>query len=145
MTGPASLRADKRQATAAVEAATALRSPWAELTLRFCQSLCGTVGRYGTVGGPPHGAVATPTFDFVDVQLYEGFSRAAAAVNGGEAPAAYIARWARAMQTGWEVDFGSDPTSGVPTQIVRVPAPRLVVGFSHGSEKLPSKIMCTEW
>ena len=36
------------------------------------------------------------------------------------------------MQAGWRVNFSSDPSVGLPSQTVRVPAARLVVGFSRG-------------
>jgi len=78
------------------------------------------------------------TFDFVDVQLYEGFSRAGEAIVAhGMDPATYIVEWARALQKGWWVDFAHDAASEWNSTMVRVPANQLVVGFSHGAQKLP--------
>ena len=37
------------------------------------------------------------------------------------------------MLAGWVVEFGSDPSFGIPTQRVSVAARQLLVGFSRGS------------
>lgn len=77
-----------------------------------------------------------PTFDFVDVQLYETYSRACEAIDGrGRAPSAYLLGLVRALEAGWVVDFDDDAALGVRTQPVRVPASRLVLGFSRGWPK----------
>ena len=89
------------------------------------------LSKYGRVGG-------AVTFDIVDIQLYEGFSRAGEAiVAGGMSPSDYLTSWVRALQRGWTVDFGRDPAVQWPSSTVRVNATQLVVGFSRGSLKLP--------
>ena len=77
-----------------------------------------------------------PTFDFVDVQLYETWSRASFAIDGPPQtpPAQYLVELVRSFAKGWSVDFSSDPTVGVPTQNVSIPPKQLVLGFSRGSE-----------
>ena len=77
-----------------------------------------------------------PTFDFVDVQLYETWSRASFAIDGPPQtpPAQYLVELVRSFASGWSVDFSSDPTVGVPTQNVSIPPQQLVLGFSRGSE-----------
>ena len=98
------------------------------------------VAKYGITKMSPLGSSAVEdvaTFDIIDVQLYEGFSRAGAAIMGGMDPATYIVNWARAIQKGWMVNFANDPTAGLNNTIVRVPASQLVVGFSHGAMRAP--------
>ncbi|KAJ1463079.1 hypothetical protein M885DRAFT_504615 [Pelagophyceae sp. CCMP2097] len=74
-------------------------------------------------------------YDFVDVQLYESWSRAGQAVEQGADPAAYLAQWVSQVTEGWLVDFASDESVGLANAtLVRVPASKLVVGFSFGSK-----------
>ena len=84
--------------------------------------------RYGTVDG------GVPTFDFVDVQLYETFSHASYAIDGPPQtpPARYLAELARAFARGWRVTFGNESV-GVASQTVAIPPQRLLLGFSFGS------------
>lgn len=90
--------------------------------------------RYGR--SEVEGGAWVPTFDFVDIQLYETWSRAGFEIDGPpQKPAAeYIVELVRALQRGWQVDFGADPALGIPTQHVGVAASQLVLGFSRGSE-----------
>ena len=74
------------------------------------------------------------TFDLIDVQLYESWSRADYQINGrGVAPEAYLAAWVRAITAGWVVRFDHVPEVGLPATRVSVPPSRLVVGLSFGS------------
>ena len=81
------------------------------------------------------------TFDLVDIQLYESFSRAKAAVDfGGMDPAVYLAQWATALAAGWTVDFSTDSGEpgggiGLNNTMVQVDASRLIVGLSRGGGK----------
>ena len=73
------------------------------------------------------GGKDVPTFDFVDVQLYESFSRAAQALESkGTSGRDYLVQWTRAIIKGWTVDFASDPAVGWPSSKVAVPASQLV-------------------
>jgi len=72
-------------------------------------------------------------FDAITIELYESFSHADYNVSVlGQRPADYLAAWARRLQSGWEVDFGSDPAAGWPTQRVAVPPEKLIVGLANG-------------
>lgn len=73
------------------------------------------------------------TFDFISIQLYEGWSTANWRVTeGGTAPAQYIAEFVRSVLAGWDVDFAADPPSGLPRSRIAVAAPRLVLGLANG-------------
>ncbi|KAJ8599408.1 hypothetical protein CTAYLR_009702 [Chrysophaeum taylorii] len=73
-------------------------------------------------------------YDFVDLQLYESWSRAAQAIEQLDwDPAAYLAALVGAMERGWTVDFGA----GVAR--VAVEPKKLVLGFSRGSDSDPEK------
>merc|ERR1719240_2127264 len=54
-------------------------------------------------------AAPSGTFDFIVIQLYEGWSRASQAVQEGEEPSRYLKRSAAAYTSGWTVDFGNNP------------------------------------
>lgn len=86
--------------------------------------------KYGTIEG------GLATFDFVDVQLYESWSRASAAIDGPRQarPADYLVNLVRRFKEGWRVDFGNDPAVDVQSQNISVPSTQLVLGFSRGSE-----------
>lgn len=75
-----------------------------------------------------------PTFDIVDVQLYESWSRASYALDDkGITLATYLSGLIHTLVHGWFVDFSLDPLVQWPSQNVSVPASRLVIGFSFGS------------
>jgi len=78
---------------------------------------------------------STPVFDLVDVQLYESWSRAAAAIQGqGQVPEVYLQRWIRtATSDGWEVDFEQEPSVGLSRTRIVVNPSRFIVGISMGS------------
>ena len=89
----------------------------------------------GSSGGSSR---TVPTFDFVTVQLYEGFSRAMWAVRSRQspppdAPAAYLASLVAALShpDGWLVDFSAEPALQLQSQRVHVPLPRLVLGLAN--------------
>lgn len=79
------------------------------------------------------------TFDFVTVQLYEGFSHAVWAMRHAHpdgtppqvSPAAYLTSLVQSLTDGWEVDFSAEPSLGLATQRVNVPLPRLVLGLAN--------------
>eukprot|EP01062_Namystynia_karyoxenos_P023262 TRINITY_DN1895_c2_g1_i1.p1 TRINITY_DN1895_c2_g1~~TRINITY_DN1895_c2_g1_i1.p1 ORF type:complete len:415 (+),score=109.66 TRINITY_DN1895_c2_g1_i1:69-1247(+) len=87
--------------------------------------------------------VGVGAFDFVSVQLYEGWSQADYEVTppeyGGKGVAAseYVARWVRRLQTGWEVDFGG--LGGLHKARVSIPRERLIVGLANGWATRPSE------
>jgi hypothetical protein len=71
------------------------------------------------------------TFDFVDIQIYESWSHAAFAIDQQGMPAEdYLAQYVQRLTDGWTVDFGADPSLGLPTQVrspLPLPAPRPVL------------------
>ena len=72
-----------------------------------------------------------PTFDLVDVQLYETWSLATWAIWEWHVPVMDYLRWLpMEYAQGWEIDFASDPDIGIPSQTVAVPPSRLVIGLS---------------
>lgn len=72
-------------------------------------------------------AAGVETFDFVSVQLYEGYSRACHALTrDGTAAGAYVAALAARLARGWRVELPGGATT------LRVPPERLVVGLANG-------------
>lgn len=75
------------------------------------------------------------TFDFISIQLYEGWSGANYAVTEGDfkgRPAEYLQAVVRAAVAGWAVHFESDPSVGLPSQSVAVSLNQLVIGLGNG-------------
>lgn len=74
------------------------------------------------------------TFDFVTIQLYEGYSHAEYNTTQLRTPAAeYVASWVPAVLRGWAVDFRADAALGYPhVRRVQVQQTQLVVGLSNG-------------
>jgi len=71
------------------------------------------------------------TFDFVTVQLYEGYSHAEYNITQLRTPPAqYLAQFAQQMQAGWEVDFSD--MAQFPVTRITVPKTQLVVGLANG-------------
>jgi len=57
-----------------------------------------------------------PTFDLVDVQLYETWSLATWAIWEWHVPVMDYLRWLpMEYAQGWEIDFASDPDIGIPS------------------------------
>lgn len=94
------------------------------------------LSRYGTtvVGNDENGLVITETtFDFVTIQLYEGYSHCLYNTSILRQPASeYIQNIVQDFQRGWNVEFSSDPEILWKTTIVQVPASRLVIGLANG-------------
>jgi hypothetical protein len=83
-------------------------------------------------GGDMDGTIV-PTFDWVAVQLYEGFSLANYKINVEKVSVTdYLAGLVDKMEKGWEVDFGSDKSVGLASQIVKVHPTRLLIGLANG-------------
>ena len=71
------------------------------------------------------------TFDLIDVQLYETFSRADFTItHKGRDPSEYLVEWAKNITGGWVVNYTGVDIA--PQQVVVDPQ-RLIVGFSFGS------------
>lgn len=70
---------------------------------------------------------SVPTFDWVGLQFYEGWSRMGVALGEGREFREYMSDVVRSMDNGWKVDFGE---RGV--HMVRVKRDRLVIGVANG-------------
>lgn len=94
------------------------------------------LSRYGTtiIGSNQNGTeIAETTFDFVTIQLYEGYSHCLYNTSILKQPASeYIQNIVQHFQRGWMVEFSADPEIFWNTTRVQVPAARLVVGLANG-------------
>ena len=73
------------------------------------------------------------TFDFISIQLYESYSGAGYYMGVKRMSVKdYLARLVDQYTKGWFVDFESDPSVGLKSQVVSVPASKLVFGFGNG-------------
>ena len=74
------------------------------------------------------------TFDFITVQLYEGYSHAEYRCSIEKAlPSQVLIDFVTAMQTGYSIDFSSDSDLHYPhTVSIQVPGTKLVVGLANG-------------
>jgi len=87
--------------------------------------------------------ISVPTFDFISLQLYEGWSRANSIINDNHIPVAtYLIELVNSMSNGWDVDFSSDPDIGIKTQKITVPQSQLVIGLANGwAAPRPNKVL----
>jgi beta-glucosidase len=74
--------------------------------------------------------------DFVSVQFYESYSKAAQAVYHNKiAPSVYLQRYVESLSANHEtfyVDFSQDPSVGMEGQNVSLPLSKLVLGLANG-------------
>jgi beta-glucosidase len=74
--------------------------------------------------------------DFISLQFYESYSRAAMSVyHYGISPAAYLQFYVNDLVTTgqtYQVNFEEDPTLKYPSQRVALPLSKLVFGFANG-------------
>lgn len=76
-----------------------------------------------------------PTFDFITIQLYEGYSHAEYRVRQEHrAPEEVIVDWVQRLQHGWQVTFGGDRELQYEKEVdrIQVPSSRLVIGVANG-------------
>ena len=72
-------------------------------------------------------------FDFVTVQLYEGYSHALYNISILEqSPIEYLKNYIGAISNGWEVDFSSDQDLNWNSQHINVNINKLVIGLANG-------------
>lgn len=94
------------------------------------------LSRYGTtvVGNNENGLQITKeTFDFVTIQLYEGYSHCLYNTSRLNQPTQdYIQNIVEAFNRGWIVEFSTDPELFWNTARVQVPPSRLVIGLANG-------------
>ena len=76
---------------------------------------------------------AVDTFDFVTVQLYEGYSHANYHIElQKESPVKYLVAFVERISKGWRVDFSDDRELNYESSFVSVPPERLVIGLANG-------------
>lgn len=87
---------------------------------------------------------ATDTFDFVTIQLYEGYSHADYNITvGGQTSVSYLQNWIPRVYAGWDLQIpskyistdwgtGSSDVGGISTIRVSVSPSRLVIGLANG-------------
>lgn len=88
------------------------------------------------VGNSTGNDIATelvPTFDLVDIQLYESWSHAGFQIDVKMVPAnEYLVSWITKALKPFKVDFAQVPGVHLPTQTLTISPRQLVVGFSAG-------------
>jgi len=104
------------------------------------------IDRYGTYCSSVSDgscSLLSDTFDFITIQLYEGYSHAeynttqlsAATLNVTQNQLAhdYITEFVRSVAKGWEVDYSRDIALQYPHQNhMSVPSSRIVIGLANG-------------
>jgi hypothetical protein len=91
--------------------------------------------RFGKCASPEDPSKKTRnTFDFVTIQLYEGYSHAEYNTTQLRTPAAdYVAKWVSRVLGGWNVDFSTDTSLNYPhVRNIKIEQTQLVVGLSNG-------------
>jgi hypothetical protein len=95
--------------------------------------------RYGKCGGggsvgSADGAALRNTFDFVTIQLYEGYSHAEYNTTQLHVPPAeYVTRFVQSVLRGWDIDYSTDAELQFPyVRHMRLDRTQLVVGLSNG-------------
>lgn len=75
------------------------------------------------------------TFDLITIQLYEPYSYLQQNVTMfNQTVSNYLVNLVKSYSTGWTVKFSMDPTCGLPDQVVKVDASRLLIAFEIASE-----------
>ena len=76
------------------------------------------------------------TFDFVTIQLYEGYSHAEYNITQKQPPtppAEYLLRFVKSVLAGWDIDYSTDTDLNYPVQRrMRLSQTQLVVGLANG-------------
>lgn len=86
----------------------------------------------------PDGDILVPTFDFVSIQLYEGYSHLlynttepspSPSLRQKQSAIDYLVKLVPRLVNGFSVDLMA---FGLPTTVVSIPSTRLVLGFANG-------------
>jgi len=73
------------------------------------------------------------TFDFISIQLYEGWSRANQRIYGeGKDVTEYLNDLIVSMEKGWEVEFSREKEAEMEDGVLKVPGDQLVIGLANG-------------
>lgn len=95
------------------------------------------LSRYGKTSGlvNEEGATCLDTFDFITVQLYEGYSHGKWRIRYSAdpiTPSVYVHHLVKALEAGWRVNFADVPDIKYDSQVVEVPNSKLVIGLANG-------------
>ena len=86
----------------------------------------------GTVNGPDRFA---RTFDFITVQIYEGYSHALyniSYLDPPQDPGAFLEAYITQAIKGWQIDFDQDKSIQYPSTFLELPRSQLVIGLANG-------------
>lgn len=74
------------------------------------------------------------TFDFVTIQLYEGYSHAEYNTTKiGQPGTEYLISYLNSLWNGWNIDFSTDAELNYPVKaFMKLEIPRTVVGLANG-------------
>lgn len=107
------------------------------------------IDRYGTYGSSSSSALdgsssmLSETFDFITIQLYEGYSHAeynttqlsvtSLNVTQNQLASDYITDFVRSVAKGWMIDYSRDVALQYPRQSrMSIPSSRIVIGLANG-------------
>lgn len=92
------------------------------------------IAKYGnTMLYDGYSSTIVPTFDFVTVQLYEGYSRAQYAIGvQGISATEYLPKLVDRLEAGWQINFSEVPDVNLQNKIISIPSSRLVLGLANG-------------
>jgi len=78
--------------------------------------------------------VELPTFDFITIQLYEGYSHAEYNITQlSKSPEQVISDLIQRLVKGWNINFQQDPELQYPFQEkIQIPSQRIVIGLANG-------------
>lgn len=81
------------------------------------------------------GETCIDTFDFITIQLYEGYSHGKWRIRYSPdsiTPAVYVDELVKSLEAGWSVNFSDVPELDYGSQSVEVPSSKLVIGLANG-------------
>ena len=92
------------------------------------------IDRYGKCASLEDTTVERDTFDFITIQLYEGYSHAQYNTTQLNVPSAeYVTRFVQSVLAGWEIDYSADSALNYPYRNrLEISRTQLVVGLANG-------------
>eukprot|EP00040_Diaphanoeca_grandis_P022546 m.121464 g.121464 ORF g.121464 m.121464 type:complete len:400 (+) comp28858_c0_seq2:46-1245(+) len=87
------------------------------------------------------------TFDFISIQLYEGYSTANYGISEiNIEPSVYLENFVESVASGWTVDFTSDPgTKHLGRYLIKFDRSKLVIGLANGWTSPPPDKFLLIW
>lgn len=92
------------------------------------------LSRYREYVDPDNDDIRGETFDFVTIQLYEGYSHAQYKIFVEKQPADLVlVEFVKMVTQCWEVDFSTDTALNYPVKsMISIASDKLVVGLANG-------------